>query len=111
MIIVILFRQDDLNLKHVYNDFGVNADWKFFIVRKSTIEKRMQTRSMSHRLNCQAVREEIARESLNMTPPPTPAPRAVAQTATQAMETPPSRFAVFARRLLWVTRAVHLPIS
>lgn len=23
---VILFRQDDLNLKHVYNDFGVNAD-------------------------------------------------------------------------------------
>lgn len=26
---VILFRQDDLNLKHVYNDFGVNADMKF----------------------------------------------------------------------------------
>lgn len=26
---VILFRQDDLNLKHVYSDFGVNADMKF----------------------------------------------------------------------------------
>lgn len=26
---VILFRQDDMNLKHVYNDFGVNADMKF----------------------------------------------------------------------------------
>lgn len=25
----ILFRQDDTNLKHVYNDFGVNADMKF----------------------------------------------------------------------------------
>lgn len=25
----ILFRQDDQNLKHVYNDFGVNADMKF----------------------------------------------------------------------------------
>lgn len=26
---VILFRQDDLNLKHVYNDMGVNVDMKF----------------------------------------------------------------------------------
>lgn len=26
---VILFRQDDMNLKHVYNDFGVNADMNF----------------------------------------------------------------------------------
>lgn len=26
---VILFRQDDLNLRHVYNDFGVNADMSF----------------------------------------------------------------------------------
>lgn len=26
---VILFRQDDTNLKHVYNDMGVNADMKF----------------------------------------------------------------------------------
>lgn len=26
---VILFRQDDLNLKHVYNDFSVSADMKF----------------------------------------------------------------------------------
>lgn len=26
---VILFRQDDLNLKHVYNDFGVNSDMRF----------------------------------------------------------------------------------
>lgn len=26
---VILFRQDDLNLKHVYNDFSVNADMTF----------------------------------------------------------------------------------
>lgn len=26
---IILFRQDDTNLKHVYNDMGVNADMKF----------------------------------------------------------------------------------
>lgn len=26
---VIMFRQDDTNLKHIYNDFGVNADMKF----------------------------------------------------------------------------------
>lgn len=26
---VILFRQDDMNLKHVYNDFGVNSDMNF----------------------------------------------------------------------------------
>lgn len=26
---IILFRQDNLNLKHVYTDFGVNADMKF----------------------------------------------------------------------------------
>lgn len=26
---IILFRQDDLNLRHVFNDFGVNADMKF----------------------------------------------------------------------------------
>lgn len=26
---VILFRQDDMNLKHVYNDFGVNSDMQF----------------------------------------------------------------------------------
>lgn len=31
---VILFRQDDLNLKHVYNDFSVNADMKFEQFRK-----------------------------------------------------------------------------
>lgn len=23
---IIIFRQDDLNLKHIYSDFGVNAD-------------------------------------------------------------------------------------
>lgn len=26
---VVLFKQDDLNLKHAYNDFGVNCDLKF----------------------------------------------------------------------------------
>lgn len=26
---VIFFRQDDTNLKHIYNDFGVNSDMKF----------------------------------------------------------------------------------
>lgn len=26
---IILFRQDDLNLKHVYNDMGVACDMKF----------------------------------------------------------------------------------
>lgn len=35
---VILFRQDDLNLKHVYNDFGVNADMKFEQFRTFCLE-------------------------------------------------------------------------
>lgn len=35
---VILFRQDDLNLKHVYNDFGVNADMKFEEFRALCLE-------------------------------------------------------------------------
>lgn len=35
---VILFRQDDLNLKHVYNDFGVNADMKFDQFRELCLE-------------------------------------------------------------------------
>lgn len=35
---VILFRQDDTNLKHVYNDFGVNADMKFEEFRAFCIE-------------------------------------------------------------------------
>lgn len=26
---IIIFGQDDLNLKHIYNDFGVNADMTF----------------------------------------------------------------------------------
>lgn len=26
---IVLFRQDDLNLKHIYNDFGVNTDMNF----------------------------------------------------------------------------------
>lgn len=35
---VVLFRQDDLNLKHVYNDFGVNADMKFDQFRELCLE-------------------------------------------------------------------------
>lgn len=35
---IILFRQDDLNLRHVYNDFGVNADLKFEDFRNLCIE-------------------------------------------------------------------------
>lgn len=35
---VILFRQDDLNLKHVYTDFGVNADMKFDQFRELCLE-------------------------------------------------------------------------
>ena len=35
---VILFRQDDLNLKHVYNDSGVNADMKFEQFRKLCLD-------------------------------------------------------------------------
>lgn len=34
----ILFRQDDTNLKHVYSDFGVNADMKFEEFRKFCLE-------------------------------------------------------------------------
>lgn len=34
----ILFRQDDLNLKHVYNDFSVNADMKFEQFRALCLE-------------------------------------------------------------------------
>lgn len=36
--LVILFRQDDLNLKHVYSDFGVNADMKFEQFREMCLE-------------------------------------------------------------------------
>lgn len=35
---IILFRQDDMNLKHVYNDFGVNADMKFEEFRTFCLE-------------------------------------------------------------------------
>lgn len=35
---IILFRQDDLNLKHIYNDFGVNADMKFEQFREMCLE-------------------------------------------------------------------------
>lgn len=35
---VILFRTDDLNLKHVYNDFSVNADMTFDEFRKLCLE-------------------------------------------------------------------------
>lgn len=35
---IILFRQDDLNLKHVYNDFSVNADMKFEQFRTLCLE-------------------------------------------------------------------------
>lgn len=34
----ILFRQDDTNLKHVYNDFSINADMKFDEFRQFCIE-------------------------------------------------------------------------
>lgn len=34
----ILFRQDDLNLKHVFSDFGVNADMKFEQFRELCFE-------------------------------------------------------------------------
>lgn len=34
----ILFRQDDQNLKHVYNDFGVNADMNFNQFRELCLE-------------------------------------------------------------------------
>lgn len=34
----ILFRQDDTNLKHVYNDFGVNADMNFDEFRSFCLE-------------------------------------------------------------------------
>lgn len=35
---VMLFRQDDLNLRHVYNDFGVSADMNFNQFRTFCIE-------------------------------------------------------------------------
>lgn len=35
---VILFRQDDQNLKHVYSDFGVNSDMKFEEFRQFCLE-------------------------------------------------------------------------
>lgn len=35
---IILFRQDDLNLKHVYSDFSVNADMKFDEFRTLCVE-------------------------------------------------------------------------
>lgn len=35
---VILFKQDDTNLKHVYNDFGVNSDMKFEEFRNFCLE-------------------------------------------------------------------------
>lgn len=35
---VIMFRQDDTNLKHVFNDFGVNADMKFEEFRNFCLE-------------------------------------------------------------------------
>lgn len=35
---VIMFRQDDTNLKHVYNDMGVNADMKFDEFRTFCLE-------------------------------------------------------------------------
>lgn len=35
---LIIFRQDDLNLKHIYNDFGVNCDMKFDEFRKFCLE-------------------------------------------------------------------------
>lgn len=35
---LILFKQDDMNLKHAYNDFGVNCDMKFEEFRKFCLE-------------------------------------------------------------------------
>lgn len=35
---IILFRQDDMNLKHVYNDMGVACDMKFDVFRKFCLE-------------------------------------------------------------------------
>lgn len=35
---VILFRQDDMNLKHIYNDFSVNSDMKFDKFREFCLE-------------------------------------------------------------------------
>lgn len=35
---VILFKQDDMNLRHAYNDFGVNCDMKFEDFRKFCLE-------------------------------------------------------------------------
>lgn len=35
---IILFRQDELNLKHVFNDFGVNADMKFNQFKELCVE-------------------------------------------------------------------------
>lgn len=35
---VIIFRQDDLNLRHVYNDFGVNSDMSFGEFRELCFE-------------------------------------------------------------------------
>lgn len=35
---IIMFKQDDTNLKHVFNDFGVNADMKFEQFRQFCLE-------------------------------------------------------------------------
>lgn len=35
---IILFKQDELNLKHVFNDFGVDADMKFDEFKKLCLE-------------------------------------------------------------------------
>lgn len=35
---IILFRQDDLNLRHIYSDFGVNVDMKFEQFREMCLE-------------------------------------------------------------------------
>lgn len=35
---VILFRQDDMNLKHVYNDMGIACDMKFDVFRQFCLE-------------------------------------------------------------------------
>ena len=35
---LILFRQDDMNLKHVYNDMGVACDMKFIEFRQFCLE-------------------------------------------------------------------------
>lgn len=36
--LIILFRQDDLNLKHIYSDFGVNSDMQFEQFREMCLE-------------------------------------------------------------------------